>query len=101
MVNYVSAAINLVNIALTFGLLFYTLRIGRIFKGSKLIGKTTPIFTGAAFFLFLAAVFRAALVWGYFTSDLEPLELGTRTIGFILLFVFALSYVRAWTTIGK
>ena len=48
-------------------------------------------------FLFLAAVFRATLLWGYFPAEFEPLELGTRTVGFILLFVFAYSYARAWT----
>jgi hypothetical protein len=62
-----------------------------------LIGKPTPIFAGAALFLFLAAVFRATLLWGYFPAEFEPLELGTRTVGFILLFVFAYSYARAWT----
>jgi hypothetical protein len=96
LVNYASALINAANIALTLGLLFYALRIRAIFKGG-LIGKPIPIFAAAAFFLFLAAVFRAALLWGYFTAEFEPLELGTRTVGFILLFVFAYSYARAWT----
>jgi len=59
LVNYASLAINAVNVALTLGLVFYTLRINRIFKGG-MIGKNTPIFAAAAFFLFLAAVFRAA-----------------------------------------
>ena len=96
MVNYASALINAVNIVLTLGLLFYALRLHAIFKGG-LIGKPTPIFAGAAFFLFLAAVFRAALLWGYFTAEFEPLELGTRNVGFILLSLFAYSYARAWT----
>jgi hypothetical protein len=100
LVNYASLAINAVNVALTLGLVFYTLRINRFFKGGT-IGKPTPIFSAAAFFLFLAAVFRAALLWGYFTPDFEPLELGTRTVGFILLFAFAYYYVRAWSNVNK
>jgi hypothetical protein len=100
LVNYGSLAINAVNVALTLGLFFYTLRINRIFKGG-MMGKTTPLFAAAAFFLFLAAVFRAALLWGYFTADFEPLELGTRTIGFILLLAFAYYYVRAWSNVAK
>ena len=93
MVNYVLAVVNAVNIALTLALIFYTLRIRRIFKGGPL-SKTRQIFTWAAFFLFLAAVFRAGLVWGHFTADLEPLEEGTRTVGFVLLFAFAFSYAH-------
>ena len=94
MVNYVSVVVNAVNIALTLALTIYTLRIRRIFKGGML-SKTRRIFFWAAFFFFLAAVFRAALVWGRFTADLEPLELGTTTIGLTLLFAFAFFYARA------
>lgn len=99
MVNLVSAVLNAINILLTLGLLFYALKIRSMFKGG-FIGKTTPIFAASAFFLFLAAVFRAALLWGYFPQDFQPLELGTRTIGFILLFVFAYSYAHQWATLG-
>ncbi len=99
MVNLASAIVNAINILLTLGLLFYALRIRSMFKGG-FIGKTTPIFAASAFFLFLAAVFRAALLWGYFLPEFEPLEIGTRTIGFILLFVFAYSYVHQWATLG-
>jgi hypothetical protein len=93
LVNYVSVVVNAVNIALTLALTFYTLRIQRLFKGG-LLSKTRLIFFWAAFFLFLAAVFRAALVWGRFTADLEPLELGATTVGLILLFAFAFFYAR-------
>ncbi|MGA2240079.1 MAG: hypothetical protein ABSG74_12800 [Candidatus Bathyarchaeia archaeon] len=99
MVNYASAVMNVINVILTLGLLFYALRIRSMFKGG-FIGKTTPIFASSVFFLFLAAVFRAALLWGYFQQDFEPLEIGTRTIGFILLFVFAYSYAHQWATLG-
>ena len=97
--NLASAAINAINIILTLGLLFYALRIRSMFNGG-FIGKTTPIFAASAFFLFLAAVFRAALLWGYFPPEFEPLELGTRTLGFLLLFVFAYSYAHQWATMG-
>jgi hypothetical protein len=99
LVNYASAVVNAINILLTLGLLFYALRIRSMFKGG-FIGKTTPIFAASAFFLFLAAVFRAALLWGYFLQDFEPLEIGTRTVGFILLLVFAYSYAHQWATLG-
>jgi purine-cytosine permease-like protein len=98
LVNYVSVVVNAVNIALTLALTFYTFRMKQIFRGGALT-RTRPIFVWAAFFLFLAAVFRAALIWGYFTADFEPLELGTRTVGFILLFAFAFSYFRALASI--
>jgi hypothetical protein len=100
LVNYASAIVNAINIILTLGLLFYALRIRSMFKGG-FIGKTTPIFAASAFFLFLAAVFRAALLWGYFLQDFEPLEIGTRTAGFILLLVFAYSYAHQWANPGK
>lgn len=100
MVNSASLAINAINVALTLGLVFYTLRISKFFKGGA-IGRTTPYFVGAAFFLFMAAVFRAALHWGYFTGEFEPFELTTRTIGFVLLFAFAYKYAQAWLKLGK
>jgi hypothetical protein len=99
LVNLASAVVSAINILLTLGLLFYALRIRSMFKGG-FIGKTTPIFAASAFFLFLAAVFRAALLWGYFMQDFEPLEMGAVTIGFILLFVFAYSYAHQWATLG-
>lgn len=94
LVNYVSVVVNAVNIALTLALTFYTLRIQRIFKGG-LLRKTRRIFFWSAFCFLLASVFRAALVWGRFTADLEPLELGTATVGLILLLAFAFFYARA------
>ena len=96
MVNYVSVFVNAVNIALTLGLTFYTLRIQRIFKGG-LLTKTRRLFFCASFFFFLAAVSRAALLWGRFTADLEPLALGAATAGLILLFAFAFSYANTLT----
>ena len=101
MVNLASAVVNAINILLTLGLLFYALRSwGSMFKGA-FIGKITPIFVASAFFLFLAGVFKTALLWGYFPQDFEPLEIGTRTIGFVLLFVFAYFYAHQWENLGK
>jgi len=93
LVNYISVIVNAVNIALTLTLTFYTFRIQRIFKGGVL-RKTRLIFFWAAFCFLLGSVFRAALIWGRFTAELEPLELGALTVGLILLLAFAFSYAR-------
>jgi hypothetical protein len=99
LVNLVSVVVNVINILLTLGLLFYALRIHSMVKGG-FIGKTTPIFAASGFFLFLAAVFRAALIWGYFVQDFEPLEIGTMTIGFVSLSVFVCCYAHQWATLA-
>jgi len=64
LVNYESVAIEMVTLALTLGLLVYAIRIHLIFKGSNSIGRTTPLFAAAAFFLLLGSVLRSALLLG-------------------------------------
>ena len=101
LVDYISASINAINILLTLALFVYSLKIREFFKGKSQVGSTTPIFSAAAFFLFLAAVFRAGLIWGNLAPAFQPLELGTRTVGFVLLLCFAYRYARVWATLGK
>ncbi|MGA2784158.1 MAG: hypothetical protein ABSF09_05615 [Candidatus Bathyarchaeia archaeon] len=100
MVNYESVAIEMVTLALTLGLLVYAIRIHLIFKGSNSIGRTTPLFAAAAFFLLLGSVLRSALLWGYLT-EFEPLQITCRTVGILLLFTFAYSFARIWIKLGK
>ena len=99
--DYVSAAINAVNVLLTLVLFIYSLKIRGFFKGKSEVGSTTPIFAAATFFLLLAAVFRAGLIWGNLAPAFQPLELGARTVGFILLLWFAYRYARIWAMLGK
>ena len=101
MVDYLSAAFNAINMLLTFGLMIYALKIRSMFKEPSKVGKPVRIFAVAAFFLFLAAVFRAGLLWGSLASAFQPLEIGTRTIGFLLLFMFAYQYAQVWISLRK
>jgi hypothetical protein len=84
------------NVTITLWLVIYSFKTRSIYKG-EMFKKSTSSFTRATVFFFLAAVLRIILVCEIIPESLEPLEIGTRTIAFILLFVFAVNFFKDWS----
>jgi len=84
------------NIFIIAGLLFYSVRLRRMFSSWNYASKGLTLLVAAAVFFLSAACVRWLWDWDFLPSDLGALELGLRTVAFVLLFAFAVRYVRAW-----
>jgi hypothetical protein len=84
------------NIFILLGLLIYSVRLRRMFSSWNYASKGLSLLVGSAVFLLLAACIRWGLEWEFIPSYLDSLEVGLRSVAFVLLFAFAVRYVRAW-----
>jgi hypothetical protein len=94
------AVFNAVNILLCIGMLFYSVKWVRLFRGGKMQNGLTALVASVAFFL-LAAISRAALIWNPFPAELQYVDTFIRSIAFLLLFAALLLIVRHWESLGK
>jgi len=95
-----SVVMNAVNVVLCSGMLVYSVKWLRLFSGGKMQRALEALTLSVVFFL-LAAIARAALVWGVFTSDLTFVDITVRTFAFLFLFAAIVSVVQLWSNIGK
>jgi drug/metabolite transporter (DMT)-like permease len=96
LIHLLSAIVAGLNVAITFGLVLYSLKTRSIYKGD-MFKRSVSFFTRSAVFFFLAAVLRISLVLEIIPNRLEPLEIGTRSVAFLLLFAFAVNFFRDWS----
>ena len=88
------------DIALSFCLIVYAVRLRRIFKGGT-IGRSMPYLVGSTVFFFLSSVARSATVFEIFSSDFDPVSLMLRAVAFLLLFAFLIQFVQDWKSFGN
>jgi cell division protein FtsW (lipid II flippase) len=96
LINILSVIVAGVNVAITLGLVLYSFKTRSIYKG-EMFKKSTSSFTRSTIFFFIAAVLRFSIIYEIVPDRLEPLEIGTRTIAFLLLFVFAVNFFKDWS----
>jgi hypothetical protein len=95
LVNVFSALVAGFNVAITFGLVVYSLRTKGVYKGEK-FRRSMSGFTRSAMFFLFAAMLRVSLIWDIMPDYLEPLEIGVRSVAFLLLFKFSMEHFRDW-----
>jgi hypothetical protein len=96
LINLASAILAGFNLAITSGLVAYSLRTRKTYRGNMFSGSMS-IFVLSTLFFFFAALLRVGLTWGIMVDELEPLEIGARSIAFLSLLAFAFKYFREWT----
>jgi len=84
------------NVFILLGLIVYSIRLRRMFSSWNYASKGLNMLVGAATFLLLAACVRWGLEFELMPSYLDSLEVGLRSLAFVLLFAFVVRYVRAW-----
>lgn len=94
------AVFNAVNILLCIGMLFYSVKWLRLFRGGKMQNGLYALVASVTFFL-IAAISRAALLWNLLPAELQGIDTSIRTIAFVLLFAALLLIVRHWESLGK
>jgi hypothetical protein len=96
LVNLASAILAGFNLAVTLGLVAYSLKTRKAYRGNMFSGSMS-IFVLSTLFFFLAALLRVGLTCGIMTNELEPLEIGVRSLAFLSLLAFAFKYFEEWT----
>lgn len=96
MVNLACAILAGFNLAVTFGLVAYGLLTRTRYRGNMFSGSMS-IFVLSTLFFFFAALLRVGLAWDIMTDELEPLEIGVRSLAFLSLLAFAFRYFKDWT----
>jgi len=96
LVNLPSAILAGLNLAVTFGLVAYSLKTRTTYKGN-MFSQSMSIFALSTLFFFLAALLRVGLSFEIMTHELEPLEIGIRSLAFLSLLAFAFKYFKEWT----
>ncbi len=96
MVNLASAILAGFNLAVTLGLVAYSLKTRTTYRGNMFSGSMS-IFVLSTLFFFFAALLRVGLTWDIMTDDLEPFEIGVRSLAFLSLLAFAFKYFKEWT----
>jgi len=91
-----SDIITTLNIFIILGFLVYSIRLRRMFSNWNYASRGLTLLVLAAIFFLGAACVRWLWDWGFIPSYLGGLEVGLRTVAFVLLFAFAVRYVRAW-----
>jgi glucose dehydrogenase len=100
MVNFPTALFNAVNILLCLGMLVYSVKWYRYFRGGRVQSGASCFVIAVLFFLF-AAIARAALIWTVFSADLDYVDISIRTVAFVFLFLALMRTVEGWTSFGK
>jgi len=100
MVNFPTAFFNAVNILLCLGMLVYSVKWYRLFRGGIMQKALSFLVISILFFLF-SAIARAALIWTIFSADLDYVDISIRTVAFGFLFLALMRTVQAWTNLGK
>ena len=100
MVNFPTALFNAVNILLCLGMLVYSVKWYRLFRGGIMQKALGFLVISVLFFLF-AAIARAALIWTIFSPDLDYVDITIRTVAFVFLFLGLVQAVHSWLNLGK
>lgn len=93
MIDPWAVGVNAFNVAVTIGLLLYSVKVYGLFKGGT-IGGSIRILIGSAFFTALAVIVRSAIEWQLLGRNFGSVELILRSFGFVLLFVFVFYLFR-------
>ena len=100
LINWVSAGGICFDIVISFCLVVYTARLGKVFRGGT-IGRSTPYLIGSAVFFFLSSIARSTTVFEVFSSVFDPVSILLRSIAFLLLFAFLIQFVEDWKSLGN
>jgi len=100
MVDVLAAALNGLNILLCLGTVLYMVRWLRIFRRGMMEKGLQALLASVVFFL-LAAIARAALIWGIFVVQLTFVDIAIRTVAFVFLFIAIMRIVSQWSDIGR
>lgn len=100
MLNVPSAIINAINILLCFGMVVYSVKWYKIFRGGRTQNGLVLMITSVSFFL-LAAIASGTRIWGIVPAELDYLELTVRMVAFLALFASLVMIVRTWSTLGN
>ncbi len=100
MLSIFAAVVNAVNILLCIGMVVYSFKWLRIFRGAIMHRGLEVLVVSVSFFL-IAAIARAALVWEIFPLELEYVDISIRSIAFVFLFSAIVLIVRDWSDLGK
>jgi hypothetical protein len=84
------------NLLITVGLIFFGLRMLILFKTKSELTRGLQLFLSAACFFFGSAWVRWNLVLGYLSASFASIELGIRSLGFVLLFASTVHIARSW-----
>jgi hypothetical protein len=99
-VNTLAAVFNVVNILLCIGMVVYSVKWLRLFRGGKFQRAIEALVASVCFFL-TAAIARAALIWNIFPTELQYVDIFIRFFAFLFLFSAIALIVRQWTNLGK
>jgi len=100
MVSVLAASVNALNIVLCAGTAIYAAKWLRIFREGMMEKGLQALLASVIFFL-LAAIARAALIWGAIPPELDYVDITIRMVAFIFLFYSVVIIVNQWSNYGK
>jgi hypothetical protein len=100
MISILAAVVNAANILLCIGMVVYSIKWLRLFRGGIMHRGLEVLVVSVSFFL-IAAIARAALVWDIFPAELEYVDISVRSIAFVFLFSAIVLIVHTWSSLGN